>query len=224
MQSSRLFSDLTFDGSQQAGGASGSEHTCSQSLAAFGFRQLDVKGRLCALQNPPGLKVHMAVPTAQQGHDLLFRDQVNLIHLLTVSSPNNHCTGIRRGQYNKFTYLSVCPYVYLSVCPYIYPSVCLSIRLPVGLSVCPYAYLSVCLSVHTSTCRYFCLSRRLPVCLSVCPYIYPSVCPYVQLSVHIKMSIWVSPSLVTSTTNNPSSVPRTILSRSAEKNDQITGE
>lgn len=80
-----------FDRSQQAGWASGSEDPCDQSLAAFGVRQFDIKGGLCTLQNPPGVKVNVAVPTTEQNDDFLLGDQIDLINLLAVDGSQDHC-------------------------------------------------------------------------------------------------------------------------------------
>lgn len=83
-------SHLTFDSSQQAGRAARSEHPCSQGLAAFGLCKLDVEGRFSALQRPPGKKVNVTVPTAEQSDDLFLRDQIDLINLLTVCCSYDH--------------------------------------------------------------------------------------------------------------------------------------
>lgn len=84
-------SDLTFDSSQQTGRASGSERARGQSLAAFGLCQLDVKGGLGTFECPPGVQVNVTVPTAEQRNDLLLRDQIDLINLLTVCCSYDHC-------------------------------------------------------------------------------------------------------------------------------------
>lgn len=84
-------SDLLFDGGQQAGWSSRSEATSGQSLAAFSVSQLDVEGRLCSFQNPPGVEVDMATLSAEQGNYLLPGDQIDLKNLLTVSSSQDHC-------------------------------------------------------------------------------------------------------------------------------------
>ena len=66
------------------------QHAGGQRLTALGLRQLDVKGRLSPLQRPPGVQVHVAVASAQQGHHLLFWDQLDLVHLLAVSRTDDH--------------------------------------------------------------------------------------------------------------------------------------
>lgn len=88
-------SDLTLDGGQQAGWTSRSQHAGGQRLAAFGFSQLDVEGGLGALKNPPGVKVDLPVPTAEQSDNLLLRYHVDLTNLLTVCGAHNHCNEYR---------------------------------------------------------------------------------------------------------------------------------
>lgn len=85
-----------FDTSQQAGWASGSEDPCSQSLAAFGLSQLDIEGRLCTLQNPPGVKMNVTVPTAEQNDNFLLWNQIDLVNLLAVCSTEDHCRERQR--------------------------------------------------------------------------------------------------------------------------------
>lgn len=95
------FSDLTLGGSQQAGGASGSEHSCRQNLAVFGLRQLGVEGGLCSVQNPPVVKVDLPVPTAKKSHNLLSGNQLDLTDLLTVGGSDDDCRETRGQNFNN---------------------------------------------------------------------------------------------------------------------------